>query len=155
MTANLIVVYARRMPDATDYQPWHRYKDAITASAELVSLADGDKALRLVDDAIALAVGEHDNGWVIVLNHHAAIIANFLGKAELVKHYYQESLAFSTENPRALYGLTKVAKNQGDLALAREYAARCHKALMEGDDFLKDSWLEMLETLLKDWPPLD
>jgi hypothetical protein len=151
LTPNLVVVYARRMPETTDYQPWRHYKDAITASARL-SLADGDKALRLVDDAIALAISKHENRWVVALNHHAAVIANFLDKAELVKHYYQKSLDFSPENSRALYGLAKVAKNQGDLGLAMEYAARCHKALMEGDDFLRDSWLE---TLLKDWPPLD
>jgi tetratricopeptide (TPR) repeat protein len=149
--ANLVVVYARRMPNTADYQPWHRYKDAMTASARL-SHDDGDKALRLLDDAIALAINENDNRWVVALHHHAAVISTFLGKTELVKHYYQKSLDFSPENPRALYGLAKAAKNQGDLELAKEYAARCHKALMEGDDFLRDARLETLETLLKDWP---
>jgi hypothetical protein len=42
------------MPD-TSYQPWHRYTEALSASAEL-SRKDSDKALRLLDDAIALAI---------------------------------------------------------------------------------------------------
>jgi hypothetical protein len=45
--------------------------------------------------------------------------------------------------------VTGVAKQEGELELAKEYAARCYKALIEGDDFLKK---ERLETLLKKWP---
>jgi tetratricopeptide (TPR) repeat protein len=140
------------MPDTKDYQPWHRYRDAMTASAKL-ALVDGDKALRLVDDAIAVAVNENDNRWVVKLDHHAAIIATFLGKTELSKRYYQESLALSPENPVALYGLAKVATNESDFGLAKEYATRCHKALVEGEEFLRDARLETLEMLVKDWPP--
>ena len=126
----------------------------MTASAKLAQ-GDGEKALRLVDDAIAVAINENDSGWAVKLDHHAAIIATFLGKTELVKRYYQESLALSPENPVALYGLAKIAKNQGDLGLAKEYAARRHKVLVEGDDFLREARLETLETLQKDWPLAD
>jgi hypothetical protein len=91
------------MPDK-NHQPWHRYRDALSVSAEF-SLEDGDKALRLLDDAIALAISEKDNQWMLTLSHHAAVILTFLGKTELVKHHYQQSLSFSPENPRALLGL--------------------------------------------------
>jgi tetratricopeptide (TPR) repeat protein len=154
LTLDFVVVYAHLMPDAKDYQPWFRYRDAITASAKL-ALADGDKALALVDDAIAVAINEKDNRWAVKLDHHAAVIAAFLGKTELVKRYYQESLTLSPENPVALYGLASVAKDQGDFGPAKEYAARCHKALIEGEDFLRDARLETLEKLLKDWPVSD
>lgn len=97
------------MPDTKDYQSWHRYRDVLAASVRLWR-DDGDKALRLLDDAIALATSEHENLWIVALNHRDAMISTFLGKTELVKHYYQESLAFSPENPHALYGLAKVAK---------------------------------------------
>jgi len=60
----------------------------MTASAKL-SRDDGDKVLRLLDDAIALAINEHENRWIVALNHHAAVISSFLGKTELVKHYYR------------------------------------------------------------------
>ena len=42
-----------------------------------------------------------------------------------------------------------VAKEERELELAKPYAARCYKALMEGEDSLKDV---RLETLLKKWP---
>jgi hypothetical protein len=48
-----------------------------------------------------------------------------------------------------LSGLADVAKAEGELEVAKEYAARCYKALIEGDDFLKK---ERLETLLYKWP---
>jgi len=140
------------MPDTKDYQPWHRYRDAMTASAKLAR-ADGEKALQLVDDAIAVATNENDIRWAVNLDHHAAIIATFLGKIELVKRYYRESLVLSPENPVALYGLAKVATNESDFGLAKEYATRCHKALVEGEEFLRDARLETLEMLVKDWPP--
>ena len=78
-----------------------------------------------------------------------AIIESVLADWPRVKHYYEQSLAFNPENPAALSGLADVAKEQGELELAREYAVRCYKVLMEGDDFLKGA---RLETLLKKWP---
>jgi hypothetical protein len=136
------------MPDANTYQPWHRFRDAISASGKL-SLEDGDKALRLLDDAIELAISEHENRWVLTLCHHGAVMSDFLGKPELVKRYYQQSLTFDPENSRSLYGLAIVAKEQGEIKLAKDYAVRCRNALMSGDDFLRDSQLELLQ---KHWP---
>jgi hypothetical protein len=137
------------MADIKDYQPWHRYRDAMSAAARL-SLEDGDEALRLLDDAIALAISEHENQWALTLSH-PAVVSNSLRDLSRVKRYYQQSLAFNPENPSALYGLADVANKEGELELAKEYAARCYKTLTEGDDFLKDTWLE---TLLKKWPEL-
>ena len=130
-------------------QSWHRYRDTMSSSARLAQLGDNEEALRLLDDAIARAISENENQWVLTLSHHAAVISNFLGDLSQVKHYYQKSLEFNPENPRALFGLADVAKEQGELELAKEYAARCYKALIEGDDFLRDS---RLERLLKKWP---
>jgi hypothetical protein len=130
-------------------QFWHQYRDAMSSSARLAQQGDNDAALRLLDGAIARAIGENENRWVLTLSHHAAVISNFLGKLTLVKQYYEKSLEFNPENPRALSGLADVAKEQGELELGKQYAARCYKALMEGDDSLKK---ERLETLLKKWP---
>ncbi|HWY53053.1 MAG TPA: hypothetical protein VNZ03_01230 [Terriglobales bacterium] len=121
----------------------------MSSSAKLSQQGDTDEALRLLDSAITMASKENDRQWVLTLSHHAAVISNFLGNLSRVKHYYQQSLAFNPENPRALSGLADVAREEGELELAREYAARCYKALMEGDNFLKDA---RLETLLKKWP---
>jgi hypothetical protein len=135
--------------DTEKGQSWRRYKDAVTSSTKLSKQGDNDEALRLLDGAIVTASKENDRQWVLTLSHHAAVISNFLGNLSRVKHYYQQSLAFNPENPRALSGLADVAKQEGELELAKEYAARCYNALIEGDDFLKK---ERLETLLKKWP---
>ncbi|HEV3210241.1 MAG TPA: hypothetical protein VGY91_08240 [Chthoniobacterales bacterium] len=135
--------------DTEKDQSWRRYKDAVTSSTKLSQQGDNDEALRLLDGAIMTASKENDRQWVLTLSHHAAVISNFLGNLSRVKHYYQQSLAFNPENPRALSGLADVAKQEGELELAKEYAARCYKALIKGDDFLKK---ERLETLLKKWP---
>jgi tetratricopeptide (TPR) repeat protein len=130
-------------------QSWHRYRDTMSSSVKLAQQGDNEGALRLLDGAIAIAISEKENRWVLTLSDHAAVISNFLGNWSQVKHYYEKSLAFNPENPRALSGLADVAKEQGELDLAKEYAARCYKALIEGDDFSKK---ERLETLLKKWP---
>jgi hypothetical protein len=51
----------------------------------------------------------------LTLSHHAAMISTFLGNMELVKHYYQQSLSFSPENPRALIGLANAARSKASL----------------------------------------
>jgi tetratricopeptide (TPR) repeat protein len=86
---------------------------------------DNEEALRLLDGVIALAVGENEKRWVLTLSHHAANISNLLGDLSRVKQYYRKSLEFNSENPRALAGLADVAQEQGELELAKEYAARC------------------------------
>src|SRR2546423_12482 len=114
----------------------------MSASTKLIQQNDNEEALRLLDDAIAMVISENENRWVLTLSHHAAVISNLLGNWSRVKHYYEESLEFNPENPRALAGFADVAREQGQLELAKEYAARCYKVLMEGDDFLKDARLE-------------
>src|SRR5258708_14108856 len=135
--------------DTEKDQSWRRYKDAVSSSTKLSQQGDNDEALRLLDAAIMTASKENDRQWVLTLSHHAAVISNFLGNLSLVKHYYQQSLAFNPENPRALLGLANVSKEQGEPELAKAYAARCDKALLYGDSFLKDSLRQML---LKHWP---
>jgi hypothetical protein len=135
---------------------WHHYKDAVSSSTRLAQQNDGEGALQLLDSTIARAIRENENRWVLMLSHHAAVIARHLavksGGAEdlsRVKHYYSQSLTFNPENPGALAGLADVAREQGEHDVGRQYAARCYKALVEGDDRLKK---ERLETLLAKWP---
>ena len=144
-----MLAYALQMSGSEDNKSWYRYRDAMSASTKLMQQDENEEALRLLDGAIAMAIGENENQWVLTLSHHAAVISNFLGNLSRVKHYYQKSLAFNPENPRALAGLADVAKEQGELELAKQYAPRCYKALIEGDDRLKK---ERLEMLLKKWP---
>ena len=141
--------YALQMSKAADNNSWERYRKAMSASTELTRQDKKREALRLLDDAIAKAESENESRWVLTLSHHAANISRFLEDLPRVKHYYLESLKFNPENPRALSGLADVAKAEGELELAKEYAARCYKALIVGDDFLKK---ERLQTLIHKWP---
>ena len=115
-------------------QSWHHYRDVMSSTARLAQHDKEEEALRLLDDAIAMAIRENENRWVLTLSHHAAVISRLRGNHSQVKHYYEMSLAFNPENPRALSGLADVAQEQGELELAKQYAARCYKALIEGDD---------------------
>jgi len=49
-----------------------------------------------------------------------------------------------------LYGLAKIAREQGEPDVARQYAARCHKAIVEGDNEIMKEGL--LELVVKNWP---
>jgi Tfp pilus assembly protein PilF len=139
------------MGDAEQKESWNRYRDAMSKSVRLMQDSRNQEALTLLDDAIAMAISEEENRWVLTLSHHAAVISNFLGDLPKVKHYYQTSLTYNSENPRALSGLADVAKEVGEIERAKQYAARCYKALVTGDDLLKE---ERLEMLLKEWPEL-
>jgi hypothetical protein len=67
------------MANNEEYQSWYRYRDAITASTKFMQQGENEEALRLLDDAIAIAASEKENQWVLTLSHHAAVISNFLG----------------------------------------------------------------------------
>jgi tetratricopeptide (TPR) repeat protein len=107
-----VLVYALQMSEAADNNSQRCYRTAISVSTKLMR-QDKQEALRLLDDAIAMAASENENQLALALTHHAANISRFLGDLPRVKHYYQESLKFNPENPRALSGLADVAKKRG------------------------------------------
>lgn len=134
------------MPDSS------QFRDAMINSARLLQEDDYAAALRLVDNALAQAVGAGASRWVKILCHHAAIISEFSGDVELAKRYYEQSLAVNPENSRALYGLARLSSERGAAEVAKQYAAKCYRALMRiDDDMLSQEWLELL---LKNWPEL-
>ena len=64
-------------------------------------------------------------------------------------HYYTQCLALQPDNPRALEGMADAAKEQGEIELAKQYAARCYRAIVEGPEVLKEG---QLKRLLRNWP---
>jgi len=132
--------------------PWHRFGDAMSNSVRLMERDEHQEALKLLDESIAEAIREYEVSWIHILCHHAAVISDFMGDLRLQKHYYEQSLAFNTENPMALCGLAKIAREQGELEIARQYAGRCHKAIVEGDDEIVKAGL--LDLILMHWPEL-
>ena len=129
-----------------------RLRAAITSSIEFLELGEKQKALKLLDDSIADANQEGRVGWVVALSHHAAILCRHTGDLQLAKRYYEQSLSSEPENPRALYGLAYVALEQGETELARQYAEKSYKALMQCDDEIVKQGL--LDLILKNWPDL-
>lgn len=71
-------VYAFQMLKAADKNSWGRYRKAVSASAKLTQQGMEGEALRLLDDAIAMAESENENRWVRTLSHHAANTSRFL-----------------------------------------------------------------------------
>ena len=152
MTSVSVLVYARYMSDAEDNKSWHRYRDAMTESTKLMQQGQNEEALRLLDDAIAMAISENENRWVLTLSHHAAVISNFLRNFSREKHYYEKSLEFNPENPIALYGLAEVALEQGDTELAKLFAKRSYDATVQGDDEMAKRGL--LDLIALKWPDI-
>jgi len=119
---------------------------------DLLERDEHQEALKLLDESIAEAIQQRQISWIHILCHHAAVISNFMGDLQLEKHYYEQSLASNAENPMALYGLAKIAREQGELEIARQYAERCHKAIVEGDDEIVKAGL--LDLVVMHWPEL-
>jgi tetratricopeptide (TPR) repeat protein len=140
------------MPDAEDNKSWHRYRDAIAESLKLMQKGQDEGALRLLDDAIAAAVKENENRWVLTLSPHAAVISNSLRNFSREKYYYEKSLGFNPENPIALYGLAEVALEQGHTDLAKLYAKRSYDATVQGGDEMAKHGL--LDLIARQWPDI-
>jgi tetratricopeptide (TPR) repeat protein len=129
----------------------NRLREVMTASTVLMQQDEHQKALELLDQAIAEAIRDQAP-WVSTLCHHAAVIADFAGSLERQKDCYEQSLGSNPENARALYGLAKIADEQGKTEIAKQFAIRCHKAITEGKDEIVKAGL--LDLLLARWPEL-
>jgi Tfp pilus assembly protein PilF len=124
---------------------------AVNASAELWKLGEKQRALKVLDDAIAYWVHERNHSSSIrTLCHHAAVLCRSVGDLRLVEHYYQQSLTHSPDDPIALYGLAEVALEQGDTDLAKQYAKRSYDATVQGNDEMARRGL--LDLIAMKWP---
>ena len=128
-----------------------RLTGAVNGSVELWKLGQWQKALTLLDDAIAETIQEGgDCRSIITLCHHAAVICRSSGDLISVKRYYEQSLQHSPENPWALHGLAQVALEQGEVDIAKHFAKRSYVATVQGTDDLAKRGL--LDLIVKLWP---
>jgi len=125
-------------------------RNAVSGRLKLWDSGEHQEALRLLDDSISKAIEERENSWVSTLSHHAAILCGFEPDRRLVKHYYELSLTHNPENPMALYGLAKVALEEGELQIAKQFATRCYRAILQGNDEVVKQGL--LDLVLLHWP---
>jgi tetratricopeptide (TPR) repeat protein len=129
-----------------------RLKAAMNGSIRLSQLGENQEALKLGDDAIAEAIQEGRNSWILTLSHHAAIICRHMGNLDLAQHYYEQSLAYSPENPRALYGLADISLERGEPETAKEFAKRSYEAILHGDDDIVKAGV--LDLIVEQWPEI-
>ena len=130
-----------------------RYRSAITGSLDLLKLGKEQEALKLLDDAIAVAIQKGDRSSVVcTLCHHGAVLCHMSGNLSHAKRYYEQSLRSIPENPMALFGLARVALDQGDAITARQYAKRSYDATVSGDDEIAKRGL--LDMIAKHWPDI-
>jgi tetratricopeptide (TPR) repeat protein len=108
-----------------------RHYKVMGASSTLMSLNRNEEALELLDDAIAMAIGEREIRWALAYCRQATYIAKLLKDFSKVKHYCETCLAHDPEDSWALAGLANVARRQGKIELAEEYTQRSHKALLK------------------------
>jgi Tfp pilus assembly protein PilF len=125
---------------------------AMRASTKLLEAEQYDKALNLLDEAIkdAMKTGGKTS-WIPTVCNHAAVVAGFAGRHDLVKHYYEQSLASDPRNPRALYGVAKHYLEHGDVRIAKSFATKCFDAIQNSTD---QKGKGLLELLVKQWPDI-
>jgi hypothetical protein len=106
-----------------------------------------------MDDVIAEAIREGEELWAFAFIRHAAIL-NASGQPDrsLLKYYYEQYLTYRPENPRALYELADVAMQEGQTDMAKQYAKRCHQALLQTED--ERAKKDLLDLILERWPKL-
>jgi hypothetical protein len=85
-----------------------RLKNAINNSSELSERGENRKALTLLDDEIANAVGENKSIWVRTLSRHASAIADQMGDLDLVRQYREQCLTHDPDNPLTLLSVAEV-----------------------------------------------
>ena len=108
-----------------------------------------EKALKLLDDAIAEAIRAARSIWVRTLALHAAVLSESMGDLCLARRYREDCLSQDPNDPMALYGLARVLSRQGEADLAKSYAAKaydvCARRRTELDQVI-------LESIIKEWP---
>jgi len=126
-----VIDYTRTVSETEGSESSRRYRELMGASSTLMSRGRNEEALQLLDDAIAMAIGEREIRWALAYCRQATYIAKALKDFSKVKHYCETCLAQDPDDSWALSRLADVARRQGEIELAEEYTARYHKAALK------------------------
>jgi tetratricopeptide (TPR) repeat protein len=126
-------------------------RNAVQESCELANRGEDRRALRVLDDAIAIAVLAKFDGWVITLARHACVIADHAGDIDLSKRYCERILTLNPEECSALYHLADILHRQGENSGARQYAEKAYRVSLNRGG---KTGVAMVELLLHRWPDL-
>ena len=126
--------------------------EAMRSGTKLLETGEYEKALKLLDQAIMGAIGTGENSsWISTVCNHVAVVADFAGHHDFVKHYYEQLLDYDSENSRAFYGLAKFYLDQKEAQTANGYSTKCYEVIMRSSD---RKGKELLELITKRWPEL-
>ena len=128
---------------------WQEVTDSITKSTEFSQKGMWEHALDILDYSIAKAIKDNYVRGVQTLSRHAAIIAELNGDLNRARFYNEQTLKYEPDNSMALYGLAKIHSQLGEVALAKEYAARCYDVSLRGGTEIDQACVELLG---KHWP---
>ena len=127
-----------------------RVHDALVHSLQLSTSGQAQEALQLIDGVITEAINEGDDSSAFLLIDQAALLTNVGRDRSILKHYYEKYLTFSPDHPRALYGLADVAMGEGQTEIAKQYAKKCHGAILRSHD--EKIKRDLLDLVLERWP---
>jgi hypothetical protein len=129
-----------------------RLHNALVDSSKLSGSGQQEAALRLMDEVIAETIREGDELTALVVIDHTAILNGAGRDRSLAKQYYDQFLTANPESPRVLYELANDAMENGQPEIAKQYAKRCHQAILRSDnDKIKK---DLLDLVLERWPEL-
>jgi len=144
LSAEKLRLQMNALPQPTDVQEPTRRSNRPPAETELlrrvdefVSRREGQSALQLLDDYMAEA-GQDRKLRIRSLGHFAAFTAVQLGDFNTARSHCEECLAYTPEDPMALYALADCLDRLGETHEARRRAADCRRAaLSQGEEFGK------------------
>jgi hypothetical protein len=145
------------MPQPTDVQEPTRgsktspaESDLIRRVGELVGRGEGQSAMQLLDDYLAEA-GQDRKLRIGHLGHFAALTAVQLGDLNTARRYCEECLAYSPEDPMALYALADCLARQGEIDEARRRVADCRRAALSKGEVVRKIMFELVEKRFPDF----
>jgi tetratricopeptide (TPR) repeat protein len=141
LSAEKLRMQIKALPQSTDVEePARRSNrppeeiDLVRRVNEFVIRREGQSALQLLDDYMGEA-GQDRKLRICSLGHFAANTAMQLGDFSTARRYCEETLAYTPEDPMALYVLADCLNQQGETDEARRRVADCRRvALSLGDE---------------------
>jgi tetratricopeptide (TPR) repeat protein len=111
---------------------------------ELMKRGKNQKALKLLDEYMSEPV----EGRILRVRTHsllASVISRKVGDLERAKHYCEQAVAHSPDDPIALYALADCLELQGQAKEAAELAAKCYELSAARADVIGKGMIELLE----------
>ena len=81
---------------------WEHGRRAMQDSLDLTNIGETERALSVLDNAVAQATEENRRMWVAILCRHAAVLAHGMGDLRREIHYTEQTLPHAKDYRFAL-----------------------------------------------------